>query len=639
MEAEKRIKKLNIILLMAVISVVGAMVWVNGGFEKGGILHLGEVYKVPKEMLSMGTDSCSYNVETKEYVAQMEAAELYFNVNSTNRNWKYCVVNIKAQNYSSLSAKIDFIGKEQKELFTLSTALRSGKNILNTPVQGEVETIRLTFYSQIGTRFRISGLQIRQKYFDSGDFLYKVITIFLASMVCYIVISAGKRMEWYLIIDIMQNFFVYMGDTLGKRISAVFCERCRKKIQTACFSVMFLLTIVVNVVNETNDSKTAGYYWTMIFGAFFLVIGLLSYGVPLKKQSWRTGECFVWLLLWGMTAVSDLFVFKSIPYVGYVMVVCGGFACFVWWSREEFLDTFYRMLRGLEWTLPFITVYCLIFRPKKIGILYNGCFPQRESMSMYALGLLIAFLIEGKAIVCQKEFNWRKFFVFGVGTSFSCFFLYYSDTSWCNIVAIIVLFLWAADLLYRRSGWRANVKKLFVTGIIALFYALILIIGVKYLLKELSGSLGTELIYENEIQETKLTDEELWAIEAQQPGYIEDVVRANDQSRMDVWLQYVQKLNIVGNIDNLRIDDHYRNPSNGIIQVAYRYGMFILVPYLGFLILGIYRAWKKRSFLWTAIVLSFAAGIMLGDLEIPYAQPLWFMFYLGIGQFFYEEKA
>lgn len=637
MEDERRVKNIILILLIIVISVVGAMIWANGGYQKDSFLSLGEVFEVPKEALSIGTEVCRYDEKEKGFAIQADVVELYFDVNSKNNDWNYCIVDIKEKSYLPFSAKFDFLAEDQEVLFTNSVSLRTGRNYLKTPIHGTVKTIRMTIYNGIGTRIRIKGIQLRQKYFDMENFMRKSVIIFLVCLTGYIVISARRRIDWYLVVEVLQNFFIFMGNVWGRKIVKIFDRKRRNKLQTACFTIIFILTITMNVISG-NDYTVSGQYWMLCFGALLLFTGILSFRKPLKKQNWRTETCLVCVLLWEMTALSDLFVSKSTPYVGYVMSICGGFLIFVWWSEGNYKDAFYRMLRGLEWTLPIIVVYCMIFRSKKVGILYNGCFLQRESMSMYALALFIAFLLDGKRFICQKNFDWKKLFVIGVGSAISAFFLYYSDTIWCNLSAFIALLMWSVDLILQRSLWRKNVSKLAITGFVLLLYSAILIIGIKYLIKELPGSLGTDIEYENEVWETKLSEDLIYAIELEQPGWLDKVTRGNQLERKELWRIYVQKLNFIGHADNLKVEESYMNPSNGVLQIAYRYGVLIWVPYFALLIGSVYSVWKQRDFLWSAIVFSFLIGSLFGDLEIPYAQPLWFMFYFGIGQFFRKDN-
>lgn len=174
-------------------------------------------------------------------------------------------------------------------------------------------------------------------------------------------------------------------------------------------------------------------------------------------------------------------------------------------------------------------------------------------------------------------------------------------------------------------------KKFIILGSAILLYSLALILGIKYLIKEMPSSLGRDIVYKNEVWETKLSEEMMYMLEAEQPGWLNGVTRDIEQDRRSLWREYIQKLNFIGNSDNIRGEEHYLNPSNGILQMAHRYGMFIWIPYFGFLFCSLYGGWKKKNFLLIAVTISFLAGILLEDLEIPFSQPLWIMFYIEIG--------
>ena len=129
-------------------------------------------------------------------------------------------------------------------------------------------------------------------------------------------------------------------------------------------------------------------------------------------------------------------------------------------------------------------------------------------------------------------------------------------------------------------------------------------------------------------------EELMYALEAEQPGWLYGVVQEDEQDIKYTWQTYMQKFNLIGNADNLRMEEKYWNPFNGMIQMAYRYGIFVLIPYGVMLLQALWSVLKERKFLWLAIMLAFLVIILGENLEIPFAQPLWLLFYLEIGRMF-----
>ena len=72
--------------------------------------------------------------------------------------------------------------------------------------------------------------------------------------------------------------------------------------------------------------------------------------------------------------------------------------------------------------------------------------------------------------------------------------------------------------------------------------------------------------------------------------------------------------------------------------MSYRYGVFILLPYSLLLLGCLYRAWKERGYLMLAVTVAFGIVMLTQNIELPFAQPLWMIFYLGMGSWFVSEK-
>lgn len=653
-ENEKLIKRIFIILLAVCISVAGAMIWSNKGYEEGGLLQVGSVYSFPKEVLVAGLGNCSYDEENESYYVQDVAVEFYIEAVAGNVKWNYCTLKLSKLNMVPMVWNLELVNGEGKSIYVGEHNVRDGVNNLKISAKGDVRYIKVSIYNQVGASFHIDDIKLRQKYFDFEDFLEKVVILLLLCVIAYILFCAGRHLSWYIIVEFLQECYVWLGDWLGSKQKQGVNEKVRKVLQILCFTVMYLLMIGMNIVSsEAYDS--AGQYWIFGFGMLLIVAGMLFWEKPLKKQNWRHGFGLSWLLLWGVVSLSDLLVIKSFAYVGYVMVLCGGFAFFIWHNENCFSRVWYCMMKGLEWTLPPILVYCMIFRQKKVGVFYNGCFTQHESMAMYSLALLIAFLAEWNLLFGQKKLYCSKLVVCGLGAAISCFLVYYSRTKGCVMAVVVVLLVWGGMQIYHLIRHHRKVKELFVTGTLVGICALCSVTMVKSAVKMLPERLGTNIIYENEVQETNVPVQ-LWdAMELQQPGWLNGVVADDELSRELIWHTYMQKLNLIGNTDNLvefryieesasdngesqekaekvTIIETYQNPGNGILQIAHRYGIFVLVPYLMILALCVYHAVKERRFLWLVVVLAYIIVMFWENLEMPFTQPLWLMFYVGMGR-------
>lgn len=630
-DSMKIIKKILIVLLGILISAAGAMIWVNGGYQKDGLMQLGEVYEVPQE--SLAADGFIYDSESGSFQVQPGGSMFYADISAADGTWKYLVVTLKDMNVSAIQWGIDFCDSRGKTLSGKNYLVYSGKNRIEIPAVDEVAAVRISIEYQIGSAFRIEGMELREKYFDTEDFLKKAVVIFLICMVVYILISKGSRTDWYILIDILQNIYIWLGDAWGRRLASLLIEKNRKRLRVFCFTVMFVLMVLMDINCGWNYYQN-GRLWLFGYGILLIAAGLLSWKEPLKKLNWRNPFCFVWHVLWGMVCLSDLFVTKSFSYVGYIMILCGGFAFFIWHNAGEFQRVLFDMLRGLEWTLPGMVIYCVLFRQKKVGVFYNGGFLQHENMAMYALALILAFAVELNLLMRRRKLYMGKVFVNGIGLVVSGFLLYYSRTRWCVVAAAAVMAVWILAQLLQFSDIRKKGYRLLLVCVLAAFCGGIVTVGIKYGVKTLPEKLETSIIYTNEIQKTKLSEDMMYALEVEQPGWSAGVVRETEEEKDEVRSQYIQKLNLIGNRDNLRMEGYYQNPFNGLLQMAHRYGMFVLAPYLLILLWCIYSAIRGKSFLWQVTVLACMIVLLFENLELPFTQPLWLVLYLGLGRFF-----
>lgn len=629
----KMVKRLLLFLLGLVFAVTGAMVWINGGYEQGGLLQLGTVYHVPDEMLRASLQhGCSYAEETGQFIVQDETAELLFDVPIDIKEWQYCSVKLGNMTVPQIIWQVEVLDSKGKVLMQRDYKLRTGRNELAVMVKREISKIRIRMPYNNGAAFEIKELKLRQKYFNIEDFLEKTTVLFLVFVTIYILEVGIYKTDWYVIIDLLQNCYITMGNLIGSRIVSKTGKKARDILQTGCFTLFFLLMPVM----EVNDggSYIRSSYWIAGFGVLLLILGWISWKAPLQKQNWRSGSCLCWLIFCGVMMLSDLFVNKSFPYVGYVLFFCGGFVFFVWENGGAYKSVRYHMRKGLEWTLLPIILYCIIFRQKKVGVFYNGPFNYHESMSQYALALLIVFLIEWHLLFRQQKLHHRKIMICGIGIALSSFLIYYSRTAVCSIAAVLIIVIWGVMQIANLRKYHRKTRELFALGLLILGVSISVTLITKYALKTLPEKLGTNVVYQNEIQTTDLPEETMNILEQQQPGWRTGVVSEAAESRNDIWKRYIQKLNITGNAENLPLGETGISPKNSFLQMAYRYGVFIVVPYMALLLLYGFYAVRKRDFFRILVAGSFIMVSLWENIENPFMQPLWFMVYIGMGRMF-----
>lgn len=626
---ETFIRRFALILAGVLLSVIGAMIWTQGGYQKDGLLHLGKIQKLNQSELS--PEGVLLNQEGNRYEVCETEAGFTVNLSNDSIRWGVCVFYLKDVNKPYWNWNVDFCDKKGNIIQQGTCIAKNGKISIEIPGKKKISVMKIRMDNAAGASFRVVKAELREKDFDGWDFLKKTLVLCMGCVVLYILVRFGKRIGWYAPIDMLQTFFIAFGDMLGKRIAGNFGERTRKRMQIFISFVIFLLMIIMNNVEGPYYEKDLTG-WMFVFGFLIMLCALLSWKVPLKKLNWKNGYCFSWFLLWLMVCISDLFCAKNVSYVGQIMIFIGGFAIFVWNNARSFHIMMKRMLAGLEWTLLPVLIYCCLFRQKSLGILYNGCFLQNDSMAMYALSLFAAFLTDLNFDLKKKQCSHIKFVLRGAGAAVSLSLLYYSRTMWCMAAAVGILVVCVVSVLKYLWSCRERWKEIAGLSAVTLLCGLLLVVGVKYAISNLPETLGTQIVYENEVKKTHLTEELMQALEAWQPGSMSGVQRQTD--KVQLARMYIQGLNITGHEENLIEDNAYIELPNGIMQIAFRYGMLIVIPYVLIFVQGSYIEAKKRDYLGICVVFSFFILTVFENVEIAFAQPAWLFFYLWIGRRF-----
>lgn len=448
-----------------------------------------------------------------------------------------------------------------------------------------------------------------------AEFMTKALTIFLFYLAISILLKGKVVQQWYLLIEILQNFYIETGDTIGKKLVEKTTVQIRKILRTCCFMLMFLLMVVMDVKSR-NQFRAESRFWVVLFGVLIFVVGILSWEKPLQKRDWKNSFVAIWTILWMIACVSDLLVRKSFSFTGYVMFLCVGFTIFVWQNTGEMRKIYRVILCGLEWTFPIVIVYCLCFRMKKPGVLYSGCFTNRESMALYSLTLFLAFLTNFNEIFKTKKTEIVKLIASGIGLSFSCYYLYYTKVFGCLLAALAIVIIWLVfQIRHIKSIVEKGGKLILILGI-SILLSLGLIIIVNAGSKILPQRIGISVNYAKEVEEPDTKIETEWA------------------EKKSVWKEYIREWNLVGNKDALRKSGKTIDACNGFLQMMNRYGIVILIPYSLILIFCVWKIRKEREFAIFATVVGFLIAMIFQNVEIPFTNALWLLFYLIIGNFF-----
>lgn len=623
------------------ICISAACMKYSDSFNFEQFLANGDVYEFSQEELTTSTDSCVYNSVANVYITYADWANKEFAKLPENKSWSYLYLNIANMNVGYTTWKIEYFNGANKKLGDQSIGVVNGENMIPITYADPFRRIQIVIENQPNLAFTLNQVQLRDSAstLNIPALLWQTITYFGI----YLLVSLLFWFIWkghpYGIVELLQYVFILFGDYVGSRIGGNLTMKAKNRLRTFLFWFLYIYMAVWNIIGFYQQ-KEFYKYGILVSVLTLVLIGLVSWEKPLHYLRWDGVIQIAWLVLWSMVCVSDLVVSKFYKFTGYAFLFGVGFFFFAWNNMERPKWIRNNMVRALEWTLPLCMVFCLLFRQKKAFVLYNGPFANREYLAAYAVIMLVAFLSELYYCLFHTKVvhRMKKMILFGIGATVSVYYLYVSYTLICIVTSIVVILLFAVMLLQKRKYFTLGMPKTVGMLLVAIIFSVAVILPFHMALKSLPGYLGTNLEYQDDKLETRLDVATVEAYQLSDPMVWREVTSTADLSAKQVWKEYLGRMNLFGHADMLYVDHQQTMAGDGWIEMAYRYGIFILIPYSLLLISCLYCAWKEKSYLMFAATVAFGIVMLTQNIELPFAQPLWLVFYLGMGGWFVSEE-
>ena len=99
-------------------------------------------------------------------------------------------------------------------------------------------------------------------------------------------------------------------------------------------------------------------------------------------------------------------------------------------------------------------------------------------------------------------------------------------------------------------------------------------------------------------------------------------VTGGEISRRTIWTSYAKEWNLTGHKDALKFSGKRQDAANGILQLVYRYGIFIMIPYLILLYQVIAEVIRRRDGMGILILAVYLAILLWCNVEIPFTNPI-----------------
>lgn len=640
MEQQKRNHvKLYIWLMFGILcSFAIGMMKTSGTFNTERFFDQGEVYEFSPETFMKSTTYWYYDRNAGMYVMQNHLGARMLPAIEMYRKWNYISLNVGNLNRESSEFIFAFYDKAGNMVWKQSNIIGNGDNLIPIQYAGKFKKVKVIIRNQPGITLTVNSMQLKDtdtgflfsvffQYFATAAIVYILLTL-LAVLILHIRV---KDRNWYAPVEILQYAYMLFGNYLGEKWTRGLDKKVRSRIRKELFWFLFLYTMIYQISGFYME-KQSYKEGILMSVAVLVLIAIFSWEKPLQYVRWKGLLPISWLILWTMVCISDFAVSKYFKFTGYVFLFGVGFFFFIWNQMEQPKQIRNDMIRGLEWTFPVVVVWCMFFRQKIDGIFYNGIYANREDMALYALMMLVVFLAEIFYYLCYSRSHVKERWigVYIVGTVLSIWFLWQTQVRSALIAGGVVLVLFFYML---KKEEKICKKSVFAISAVCSILAVLVI---QFSTENLPEMLGTNHIYKNDrydvVYET-LSQEEI------DERIMKKTRSVTAVHKKAIWKHYVRKLNLLGNKNRLIVYEKYTMAQNGMLEMAYRYGIFILIPYIGLLLLCLYHAVHEGGFLMLATTLAFGITMLTQNIEQPFAHTLWIVFYLGMGIWFVEEDG
>lgn len=613
----------------------------GNGWNVDKFLNQEQTCEISQNDLSVEENTCVKVADTEIYRVTAEKTTLRVEDLYQSGNWKYMAINISNLNKEKTYWNIVFCDKYGTDISKQTVTLVEGDNMIEVACRQPYQKIKLVIKEQVGLYFEINSIQFRMN--DVVISPQAVMTNFFFWLGIYLGVSGiiylSRKSKLYVVVVILQEGYLLVGDFIGKPFAGKKWKGYRRRFRTGIFFLMFTLGELAGIQGWYSDAT--GYKYVMLVMALCIILlGILCWERELKVLNWNAIIPFAWLLLWGSVCISDVMQSKSCKFVGYLFLTAVGFFFFLWNNMKNPYQVKREMYQAFNLNFVVVILYCMFFRTKEIGVLYNGPFTSRETFAIYAVTAVGAFLTQLYKELFRKNEERKQrvhMILYIVGIALGMSFLYYANTISCNLALMAEIIIFGYNIFRSRTILYPNVKKMICTSLIGLFAGAICVEGVNLAINFLPEALGTEIVYDEEELVTKQELSVLENLRMENPEYYNNVSYAGERNKIQIWKAYLQEINLFGHANSLTVNQTKTYAYSGWIEMIYRYGLFILIPYLLLFATCFVRAWNEKKGM-LSVMVAYLIIMCFQNIEIPFIHPLWILCYLGMGEWFHGSR-
>lgn len=633
-------------LIVFVISIAATMLHIGGTNNLLDFLEAGRVYDFLKADLIKPSSTWIYNAESNDYVILENKALNKYLLNEQEETWNYLYINIEKLNIEQLSGYIYYYNSDNQKVSEQPIVLNEGENIVMLLGECPMYRMGICLIDRAGSTFKISSMQLRTTAlgFSASRFGKIFVICFIVGIVFLGIFNFfEKKYKREIHIDdcccgviyILQTFFKVFGDYAGSRMGGRLRRAQANDMRIFLFCCLWTIMIVGNMTGWSTE-QTVYKYYILLYILLILLLAFVSWERPLKRITWNSWQAKTWIMIGMVMIISDYVVSKDIKFAGYILFLSIGFLIFVWNQMKYSNQMLSCLIRSLQITFWIGLAFCILFRPTVNGIGYNGLFADCEQNAIYGTIMTITFL----ASVYGENKNYIRN-ISGVFLSVCLVFL--SKEVFCQIVTAGVMVCWFFIIIYRKIKRKDLYNLLEMVRGMAI--AMIAVLIMQGALRTIPVILNLDVECANEVYVTNIEDEytEPVKYQLQEMGRKGTVYRENEIPRKNIWRTYIRRWGAFGK-NGIRKTSRQKTPVyNEYIGMSYRYGIFMLIPYIMYQIAVLRIGIKKtrEGYLPMYVFFLILCYILLNGVQNMgafYSQPAMFLFFFLPGVWFVETN-
>lgn len=627
------------------------MAW-GGGVSWEEFLQTGNVYDVSQKALTASNPKWQYDQTEQGFWIMKKKAVRRMKLDGKEHAWGVLYADVQELNVPMLEAQLRYYNKQGERVFEQPIVLTQGVNKISLNPEIPVSEIGFFLPDAAGTFLSFASVQIREKELlsDPKKFISTFFFVYALYLLLYAAVGmllrhrntavSGKLRSTEKNVSLPGTLLGYLFDRATQKRPVYGSRHFHRRL---LFCLLFLWTIAARLLGWDADGQM--YRWHYLICAVLLTaLGMFCREGEQKKVTWNTPVAWLWVLLWCGVNISDFFNRAEIHFAGYVMLLAAGFFIYQWAQMEKGALVLEEMRGALEIVFFLSAAVCLFFRPKLLAVQYNGIFKNPGESAMFTLLMFVTFAV---------EMEQRRRISDAAGMALSAYFVLRAEETAGMVGLLILVLLCLVRILQKKTMWRIWLRKQKKTAGLMLLVAAVLT-GTLYIgTKAIPQKTGLAWTYRGEEKLSGKSEQILADLTAYDPTLTEGVVRRDEIEQNVIWKQYLRKINLFGNGKQVKVFREEAKASNGYLEMAYRYGIFILVPFVLYQVAALKegiacfagKSLKKQRrqqgaerFWLLGILVIYILFSISGNAQMMLSHPLWMCVYLVPGYFFTDQN-